>query len=116
MNEQKVIANIKEIYRKRRAALYALSLEYAAKALRSFYLKQRGGAFWKNRTNTALNTMFTRAFIEGDVIGWFMAHAVEYGPYLELANDGLHEAIRPTVMIYFPQFIRAAKKLFSDAA
>ena len=114
--EEKVIQNLKAIYNRRRAALYALAVEYAAKAINSFRVKQRNGAFWNNQTGIARDTMFTQAFIESNVVGFLMAHMVEYGVYLELANNGIHEAIRPTMMIYAPQFIKAARALFKDAA
>lgn len=114
--EDIVVANIAKIYERRRAALYALAVEYAAKAINSFRIKQRNGTFWSNQTGIARDTMFTQAFTESDVIGFLMAHMVEYGVYLELANNGVHEAIRPTMMIYAPLFIKAAKELFKDAA
>jgi len=114
MNEKEVFRNIQNIYIKRRIVLYALALEFAAKALRSFYIKQRSNTFWHNKTGQARDTMFTRAFIESNVVGFLMAHMVDYGPKLETANNGIHQAIRPTMNIYVPLFIYAAKKLFAD--
>lgn len=116
MNEDVVAKNIGLIYERRRAALYALCLKYAGAAINKFRADQRSGRFWNNRSGTARDTMFTDAFIEGDVIGWFMAHMVEYGPYLELANNGRHQAIRPIIAEFLKPFLDDVEKLFKDAA
>lgn len=115
-NELNVLNNIKNIFEKRKAQIYALSLQYAALAINDFKQRQSGGEFWNNQTNTAMNTMFTNAFIINNIIGWFMSHSVEYGPYLELANNEKHAAIKPIVNKWGPKFINAVKKLYSDAA
>jgi hypothetical protein len=104
--------NIADIYNRRVAAIYALSLEYAAIALRYFRQVQSGGGFWQNRTSEALNRMFSNAFRDGNEIGWFMSHGVSYGVYLELANDRKHEAIRPTIQRFASRFINAVKRLY----
>lgn len=115
-NELNVFNNIKNIFKRRKMQIYGLALQYAALAINDFRKRQGSGEFWNNQTNTAMNTMFTNAFIEGDTIGWFMSHSVEYGTYLELANDERHAAIRPIINKWGPMFISAVKKLYSDAA
>ena len=104
MNEKAVAQNIKLIYDRRRGALYALCLKYAGAAINKFRADQRGGRFWNNQSGAARDLMFSNAFVEGDVIGWFMAHAVEYGPYLELANNGKYQAIRPIMNEFIVPF------------
>lgn len=116
MNEAAVAQKIGLIYERRRAALYALCLRYAGAAINKFRADQRSGRFWSNRSGAARDLMFTDAFIEGDVIGWFMAHAVEYGPYLELANNGKNQAIRPIMAEFLKPFLNDVQKLFKDAA
>lgn len=106
--------NIHSIYNRRRAALFALALRYAGLALQFFRQQQATGKYWENQTNTAMNAMFSDAFISGDVVGWFMAHGVQYGVYLETANDRQNEAIRPVLAMFSPRFIRDARKLFGD--
>ena len=107
-----VINNIKNIYSKRRAAVFAISLRYAGLAINYFRTEQAGGRYWENRTNLAKDLMFTDAFVEGEVVGWFMAHGVQYGVYLELANDRMHESIRPVIQRYAGRFFRDVKELF----
>jgi len=109
-----VKANIKNIYERRKAAIYALSLYYAGLAINYFRQQQNNGAYWTNQTNQAKDLMFTDAFIEGDIIGWFMSHGVEYGPYLELANNGQNEAIRPVIQRFAGRFLQDVKELYSD--
>jgi hypothetical protein len=41
-----------------------------------------------------------------------MAHGVEYGPYLELANNAQNQSILPIMSKYAPLFIEAVKKLY----
>lgn len=115
--------NIAGIFERRKAAVYALSLKWAAIALNYFRSVQpsapnSSGQFWHNRTAQAANRMFSDAFMEeeGDeiIIGWFMAHGVSYGPYLELANNRAHESIKPIIERYAGRFIREVQELYVD--
>lgn len=89
--------SVNNILKRKKAALYALALNYAAKALNYFRRQQASEVYWKNQTFQAMDEMTTGAIREKDVIGWFMAHGVEYGPRLELANNGQNEAIKPVI-------------------
>jgi hypothetical protein len=105
--------NINSIYDRRRAAIYALALKWAANAIRHFRSHQGTNEYWNNQTSTAKDEMFTKAFIEGDIIGWFMSHGVEYGVYLELKDNRMNEAIRPIVALYATKFLKEVRELFS---
>ena len=109
-----VLGRIGKIYDRRKAALYALSLQYAALALNNFRLRQAQDEFWNNQTFSAMNLVFSDAFFRGDVVGWFLAHGVEYGVYLELANDGKNQALRPVVSNFVQPYFRDAKALYKD--
>lgn len=104
--------NIRRIYETRIAQLYALALFYSAKALNDFRSKQAQDTYWNNQTFTAMDTVFSNAFRDANEVGWFIAHAVEYGPYLELANDGQNQALRPTLILFAQPFIDAARGLY----
>jgi hypothetical protein len=104
--------NIGDIYKRRAAQLYALSLFYAAKALNDLRTKQAQNKYWENQTFTAVDTVFSNAFRDDNAIGWFIAHAIEYGVYLELANDGQNQALRPTMLIFVQPFVDAARSLY----
>lgn len=118
MNSVEGIAVVKamtaEIYIRKRRAAVALCLYYAGLVLQSFRQRQANNRFWTNRTRTAVNTVFSEAIDEKGVIGFFLAHAVEYGVYLELANDRKHEAIRPVVMSFYARFMRDLGEIYVD--
>jgi hypothetical protein len=111
---RQVKAHIRSAYERREAGVYAKSLQYAGYAINYFRSQQKNGAYWTNRTGTARDVMFSKAFIEGNIVGWFLSHDVEYGPYLEEANDGIHQAIRPIIQRYAGRFIRDCQELFHD--
>ena len=104
--------NISEIYLRRRAALFALAGNNALEALLLFKRAQAQNTFWKNESNDAMNTMFTKPIQRGNIIGFRMAHFMLYGLYLELANDRRHEAIRPIISIQAKIFFKQAKELY----
>lgn len=108
----KAVKRIEGIFEKRKAAIYAISLNYAAIALTYFKTQQAGDGFWNNQTADAFRKVFTNAFIEGDVIGWFIAHNVEYGIYLELANDRQNEALRPVIKRFAGRYFDSVAKLY----
>ena len=111
-----VSRNIAAIYERKRAAVYALSVYYAGLVLAEFRKRQLGGTgyYWSNKTFSAGNTVFSDAFQEGDTIGFFLAHAVEYGVYLEMANDRVHAALRPLIEEFFPKFKADLEKIYVD--
>ena len=109
---RRVSRKIKTIYERRRAAVYALCLNYAGRALNYFRQNQDSNAYWQRRTGQAQDRVFSDAQIEGQIISWFMAHGVDYGVYLELANDRAHEALRPTIVHFYDEFMKDLKSLY----
>jgi len=107
----KVIANVQGIFQRRRESLYALSLYYAALALNDFRAKQSQDTYWTNRTFTAKDSVFSEAFVSDVEVGWFIAHGVEYGVYLELANDGKYQALKPTLNKFAKMFFTDARRI-----
>jgi len=104
MNEQQVLATIFTLQERKRLAIIALCKNYATLVIQDFQNKQANNKYWNNQSGFAKDLMFAQEFEEGSVVGFFMAHAVEYGPSLELANDGKHAALRPTMESFLPQF------------
>lgn len=102
LNEVK--RNIRSIEERRVVATIALCEYYAGLAQQTFRERQIANGFWTNRTNTAYNEVFADNFRDGNDVGFFIAHAVEYGVYLELANDRKHEALRPIIIELLPKF------------
>jgi len=116
-----VARNIVDIYKRREASVYALCLEYSGRALNLFRERQsspapnrpEGGKYWENQTTDAMALMFADAFIQGNDIGWFMAHGAPYGVYLELANDGQNAAIKPIIIELLPEFNADLKRIYA---
>ena len=100
--------NIKSIYEQKKVKLYALALSYAGQAIN----KARTEKGWIDQTYQAVERMFSKAFIEGQDIGFFLSHGVEYGIYLELANDRKYEIIRPIIDELAVQFARDAREIY----
>ena len=73
---------------------------------------ESSGLGWDNETKQALQRLFSDSFMEDDSVGFFLAHGVEYGVYLELANDRKHELLRPTAEKYALRFKLYAQELF----
>lgn len=119
MDVSGVKKNVASIYERRRAAVYAISLKWAAICLNYFRSVQPAtpnsqGRFWHNKTAQAAARVFSNASIEGDLIRLFIAHGVSYGVYLELANDRKHEALRPIIQRFAGRYIAELKALYGD--
>lgn len=96
------------------AAVYALCQFYSGKALQLFRRFQTYNTFWTNQTGSAYNSVFSGAFFLGNTVGLFLAHAVEYGIYLELANNRAHEALWPIIKELSEDFMTDLKEIFPD--
>jgi len=105
--------NIRDIFKRREATLYALCLFYAAKCVEDFNkLPFTSENPWNNQTYQAKDRVFGDAFRETEVVGFFMAHGVEYGPYLEFKDDGKNAAIWPVVRDHVQPFLKDLKELY----
>lgn len=92
-----VMRNVEAASTRKVIASIALCRYYSAKALELFRRFQGFNEFWNNRTSVAYAEVFTNSFAEDDGFGFFIAHGVSYGVYLELANDRKHEALWPII-------------------
>ena len=107
-----VIVNLFGIFERKEAALYALCLYWAARVLEDFKRRQASEEFWVNQTYQAKDRVFSDAFREADVVGFFIAHGVYYGKYLEFAKDGKNAALWPVVRGVIPDFMRDLRELY----
>lgn len=112
-----VKAKIREILLvKRVAQIEALSRYYATLVINYFLgLQKTGignpGRWWHNQTEQAAARMFSRSFKEGNELGFFLSHGVDYGLWLTLANDRRHDALTPIINRYAGRFLNDIKKL-----
>jgi hypothetical protein len=105
--------NIVKIYGLKHASVISLCEYYADLALQAFKQFQSSNKFWNNQTKLAYNTVFSDAIIEKDALGFFLAHSVEYGVYLELANDRKNQALFPIVMRFYSRFMRDLEEIYA---
>lgn len=117
METNEIKQNIAAIYKRRKNALIARSYQYAGFALQTFRQNQPSGPgvkgkYWNNQTSVAADTVFSDVIIDRGVIGFFLAHGVEYGPVIELPNDRKHEALRPIVFALANRYYKDIKKDF----
>jgi len=112
------------LYR-RRASVMALCLQFAGKALKEFRTRQALEEFWDNQTFTAMDSVFSDAIRgQGNDVGWFLAHGVEYGTYLEqwtwtddlkaLKDGRISSALRVVMNALQPAFFEKLKRLYAN--
>jgi hypothetical protein len=111
-----VKTNIQKIFNRRKRAALALCLSYAAQAVQYIRTTQATNAFWQNQTGIAKDSIFGGSINNKYEIGWFIAHGVSYGVYLEIANNRKHAVLLPTIARYYSRFIRDFEKVFNEAA
>ena len=107
---------LNQIFDRKKAALFAYAKQLAEESLAELQDQQKDNAFWNNETFQALQRLFSDAFMEDDAVGFFLAHGVEYGVYLELANDRQNEALRPMIEKYSLKFKLFAQELYGASA
>lgn len=74
------------------------------------YMKKN--AIWKDQSSNARQTLNVRASEEKDSVVLDLAHGVDYGIYLELANAGKYAIINPTLDKYTPLVWKSVLDLF----
>jgi hypothetical protein len=67
------------------------------------YAKEEENATWKDRTGDARDGLRGDVFYHPGVdMGITLAHTVEYGVYLETANNAKYAVLKPTVEHFMP--------------
>ena len=127
MGEQ-FVATVKRNLDDRRPVVVALCRHYAGLALQEFRVRQAQNEFWINRTFTAFGSVFS-GLVDGpgNDVGWFLAHGVEYGLYLErwswtdelkriyIGEEGerISSALRVIVNGLQPKFFSDLQKIYA---
>lgn len=112
--------NVSDIFLRKEAAIYGISLYYATEALNLFRANQTKTTltdekYWNNQTFQARDRVFSNAFKTGRyTVGWRISHGVEYGVYLELANNRKHESLRPIVEKFKTPYLWACGEMYKD--
>ena len=96
-----------ELTGRQKAAVSALSERYAAE----MEAHAKPNAPWVDRTSMARKLLFGYVFSREAHLLIRIAHGVEYGKYLELANQQKNAILEPTAKQYAPKFFEDVKKL-----
>jgi len=115
-DSRRIAVNIGAKMEKTKIALIALAESHRGAMQDEFLSNQSAGQgvvgkYWTNRTSDARNRVFSEVINKADAIGFFMAHGIDYGVYLELANDRQNEALRPLIEKYGRMFIERVRAL-----
>ncbi|MEX0975040.1 MAG: hypothetical protein WD024_06830 [Bacillota bacterium] len=98
---------------RRRAAIVALAKNYAG----TLEARAKQNASWTDRTGNARNGLFGAVQVSGikaDTVVIRLAHSMDYGPFLELANDGKYAILKPTLDAAVPEIYKAYERLWKD--
>jgi hypothetical protein len=115
----KVQLNIEAAFKRRKNAALVLCKKYALVAQQQL-LEHQGteqlqeGAFWTNRTSLAVKGIVPLTDQDDQSVYFGLAHTMEYGKYLELANNREHESLRPVLRSVLPDFMQEVRKLYED--
>jgi hypothetical protein len=88
-------------------ALWRLARSYAPRI--EEWMKQN--AAWTDRTSNARQTLWAEVFAMSDVVVLAFGHGMDYGTFLELANQGRFAIITPALDVFGPQIWNDAKAL-----
>ena len=86
--------------------------------LKAFHERQPSGQgvegeFWNNKTSEAANAVFGETYRTKTEIGFFLAHGMDYGIYLELANNRQNEVLRPLIEEFGAKFLKSVGMIMS---
>ena len=114
----KVKVNIRNLLGRKYDVALALCNRYAQlaqKTARDRQGKEQGkGQFWTNRTSMAVKSMFGFVIDDSKHVGWGVAHRMDYGKWLEFANNRKHAMLEKTVRVLSPQFFDELRRVYAN--
>jgi hypothetical protein len=113
---KRAVKNIDSEFKRREKLAVAKCRQYAGSAEKDIKKKQgttKGqGTVWTNRTSQAIEGIQGYVIKDKDEIGWGVCHTMEYGVYLETANDRKYEILWPMVQTLKPRFEQDIKAIY----
>jgi hypothetical protein len=111
-----IIQNISNIFDIKLIQIEALNRYYAALVLNYFRSQQppgigTKGKYWSNQTGQAATRVFSDIFKEANKLGFFISHGVNYGVYLELANDRKYESLYPIIKKFSGRYFQDVRRI-----
>ncbi len=68
-------------------------------------------AVWIDRTGDARNSITSKDLSSGKVLRFYLTIGVDYGIWLEVANGGKYQILRPTMTIYEPRIMKLFERV-----
>lgn len=103
----RVIANLARWVDRKQAAMVALARRWAGDLEGQMRVK----APWTDRTGVARASLFSDVRLGPDELSIILAHGVDYGVYLELANNGKYAILWPTATANAPDIVASYQRL-----
>jgi hypothetical protein len=100
--------DIKKILQERVDAFIPVCKNFVQKAQD----QAQANAPWEDKTGDARKLLKGYAIDDDNAIGFCLAHRVDYGKYLETANNGDYAILEPTVESLREPFLNAAREAF----
>ena len=107
-----VIANMAKWYGLKKAGIEGMGRVAGANMVNYARKQVVEEHVWEVQTGAAHGGLNAGAFWQNPFcLIIYLAHAVSYGVYLELANDGKHAVLEPTVNKFAPTIHKNAKRI-----
>lgn len=74
--------------------------------------RARTNAPWRDQTVNARNGLFGSVFVSKNEVNIVLGYSVEYGIYLELANEGKYAILKPTLDAAAGEIMQSYRKLW----
>ena len=103
-----VVRNLKDWSMRMLAATIALARGWAGKLESS----AKENASWIDRTGNAREGLFGSTAVVGDEVMIRLGHSMDYGVFLELANDGKYAILKPTIDAAAAEIFASYRKLW----
>ena len=106
----KVIANLYKWATEKKTGCEAVSVVTAANMVNYAKVNKR----WQDRTGNARAGLHGGYFWENtEVLKTFIAHAMDYGVFLELANDGKYAILQPTINKFKDTWFKSIERVMN---
>ena len=106
--ERGVIRNLRNWEAGRRTAIILLAKDWAG----TMEGRAKINASWQDRTGDARAGLRGEVVVGRNQVTIALAHSMDYGPYLEMANDGKYAVLKPTLDAAIPDIYRTYKRLW----
>jgi hypothetical protein len=110
MSLGEILANLDRYVYQKKAGAEMVARNIAAKA----QAKAKADRPWTDRTGAARDELHAGVLWQDFALLLYLAHGVEYGPYLELCNDGKYAVLEKTLNSFGDELYNHVKRLMES--